>query len=263
MLATEVWAEISELYRQRHDFDRAIEAWEQTIRLGYRGAPHPRAGIAELLILAGRRQEGDALYDQLLENHPDDVWLRNSAALTYLDVDDFATALQWIDTGLELTMSQGDRLGLLGQLCDMRDRTLHALGRSENDDLSRRAAAFVAPPRSTSADTHRSWGEAEPSTEPCANCGARPDLIGWIPAAPQGWATPPPHSAANTQAVSAKVPRNAPCKCGSGKKAKKCCADSPLSSSDSGERICSTKRARREPESGGFLELAQTSAFDR
>ena len=53
VLATEVWTEISDLHRQRQQWDQAIEAWEHAIRLGYRSAPHPRAQIAELLVLAG------------------------------------------------------------------------------------------------------------------------------------------------------------------------------------------------------------------
>lgn len=88
--------------------------------------------------------EGDALYAQLLERFPSDVWLRNSAALTYLDIADWATALWWIDTALELTMNDGDQVRLIDQLVDMRSRALAALGRSGDDNLGRRVAAFCA-----------------------------------------------------------------------------------------------------------------------
>ena len=224
ILATEVWAEISDLHRQRQDWDQAIAAWEQTIRLGYRSAPHPRAQIAELLVHAGRRDEGDALYAQLHDRYPHDVWLPNSAALTYLEVADWTTALWWTDTALELTMNDGDRAQLMAQLSEMRTRALTALGRAGDDDLGRRVATFVAPPRRWSASPVESWGEVEPSLDRCENCGAQPEQIGWIPTdtAQGSWASRTPR-AQTVPAVSTKVPRNAPCPCGSGRKAKRCC----------------------------------------
>lgn len=138
---TEVWTEISEIHRQRGDWDDAIDAREHAIRLGYRSAPHPRAEIAELNILAGRRDIGDMLYRELRDRYPDDVWLYNGAGLTYLDAGDHAAALRWIDDALELTMADGDQVGLVGQLSDMRDRALRALGRDTHDELARRVEA--------------------------------------------------------------------------------------------------------------------------
>lgn len=224
VLATDVWAEISDLHRQRRDWDHAIAAWEQTIQLGYRSRPHPRAQIAELLVLAGRRDEGDALYAQLLDRFPRDVWLRNNAALTYLDVAAWATALWWIDTALDLTMNDGDQVGLIDQLVEMRSRALAALGRRSNDDIGRRAAAFVPSPRSRPAGVGDSWGEIEPSTERCEHCGGQPDHVGWIPTGvnDDSW-TVQSLTGSSFPAVSSKVPRNSSCPCGSGLKAKKCC----------------------------------------
>ncbi|MCC6435981.1 MAG: hypothetical protein IT196_13180 [Acidimicrobiales bacterium] len=209
IVATEVWAEISDLHRQRQDWDLAIAAWEQTIRLGYRSAPHPRAQIAELLVLAGRRDEGDALYAQLHDRYPHDVWLPNSAALTYLDVADWTTALQWTDIALELTINNGDQAQLIGQLSDMRSRALTAMGRAGDDDLGRRIATFVAPPRTRSTSLGESWGEVEPHLERCENCGAQPEQIGWIPTdtAQDFWAPRTP-STNTPPSVTTKVPRN-------------------------------------------------------
>ncbi|MBX7070333.1 MAG: SEC-C metal-binding domain-containing protein [Acidimicrobiales bacterium] len=220
---TEVWTEISEIHRRRGDWDDAIDAWEQAIRLGYRSAPHPRAEIAELNILAGRRDIGDAIYRDLRDRYPDDVWLYNSAGLTYLDVGDHATALAWIDDALELTMSDGDQVGLVGQLSDMRDRALRALGRDTRDDLAGRIEAFVPSPRSWTSRLDQTRGEAEPSMEPCPQCGAAPDHVRWIPTGTDWPSTTSTRNGHGSPASSAKVPRNSPCPCGSGKKAKHCC----------------------------------------
>lgn len=218
---TEVWTEISEIHRRRGNWDGAIDAWEHAIRLGYRSAPHPRAEIAELNILAGRRETGDAVYRELRDRYPDDVWLHNSAGLTYLDVGDHATALAWIDDALEVTMSDGDQVGLVGQLSDMRDRALRALGRDTVDELARRVEAFVPSPRSWTSRLGQTRGEAEPSMDPCPQCGATPDHVRWMPTGTDWTATTP--NGHGSPARSAKVPRNSPCPCGSGKKAKHCC----------------------------------------
>lgn len=221
--ATEVWAEICEIHRRRGNWDEAIDAWEHAIGLGYRSAPHPRAEIAELNILAGRRDVGDRLYRDLRDRYPDDVWLYNSAGLTYLDVGDHATALRWIDDALELTLSDDDQVGLVDQLSDMRNRALRALGRDADDELARRIEAFVPPPRSWTSSLDQTRGETEPSTEPCPNCGATPHHVRWIPAGLDPTAVTSTVTTARLRAMSTKVPRNSPCPCGSGKKAKHCC----------------------------------------
>jgi tetratricopeptide (TPR) repeat protein len=220
VVVTEVWTEISEIHRRRGNWDGAIDAWEHAIRLGYRSAPHPRAEIAELNILAGRRDIGDTLYLELRDRYPDDVWLYNSAGLTYLDIGDHATALRWIDDAVELTLSDGDQVGLVGQLSDMRNRALRALGRETDDALSRRIETFVPSPRSWTSRLDQTRGEAEPSLEPCPQCGATPDHVRWVPTDPDPIATT---STSTLPATSTKVPRNSPCPCGSGKKAKRCC----------------------------------------
>lgn len=221
--ATEVWTEISEIHRQRGDWDGAIDAWEHAIRLGYRSAPHPRAEIAELNILAGRRDIGDRLYRELRDRYPDDVWLYNSAGLTYLDVGDHATAVQWIDDALELTLADGDQVGLVRQLSDMRNRAMQALGRDAGDELARRVETFVPSPRSWTSRLDQTGGETEPSTEPCPRCGATPEHVRWIPAGPDRVAMTSTIGGDRLPVTSAKVPRNSPCPCGSGKKAKHCC----------------------------------------
>jgi tetratricopeptide (TPR) repeat protein len=223
VLVTEVWSEISQIYRQRSEWDLAIDAWEHAIQLGYRGTPHPRAEIAELNLLAGRRADGDAIYQQLVDRYPDDVWLYNSAALTYLDVGDHATALRWIDQALELSIDNGDPVGLVGQLADMRDRALRGLGRDADDELARRVESFVPTAQQWPSRFDETRGEVEPSTEPCSHCGARPERIHWIPAAGDGSNASTSTVIRTLPAASTKVPRNSPCPCGSGKKAKHCC----------------------------------------
>ena len=223
VLVTEVWSEISQIYRQRSEWDRAIDAWEHAIKLGYRGAPHPRAEIAELNILAGRRDDGDAIYQQLVDRYPDDVWLYNSAALTYLDIGDHATALRWIHQALELSLDNGDPVGLVGQLADMRDRALRGLSRDAEDELARRIESFVPTSRQWPSRFDETRGEVEPSTEPCSHCGAILERVHWIATTGDGLTASTPTVTRTLPAASTKVPRNSPCPCGSGKKAKHCC----------------------------------------
>jgi len=151
------------------------------------------------------------------------VWLYNSAGLTYLDVGDYATALGWIDDALELTLADGDQVGLVDQLSDMRDRALRALDRDTNDELAHRIEAFVPAPRFWTSRLDQTRGDAEPSMEPCPQCGATPDHVRRLPTDTVWAATTPTPTSAQLPLKSTKVARNAPCPCGSGKKAKHCC----------------------------------------
>ena len=139
--ATEVWAENSDLHQQRRNWDQAIAvAWKQTMQLGYRSAPHPRRPDRR----AARARRTPRRRRRPLHPAPRPLPTRRVASeqrrLTYLAVADWATALWWIDTALELTMNDGDRTQLIEQLAEMRTRALSAVGRDDNDDLGRRVA---------------------------------------------------------------------------------------------------------------------------
>lgn len=76
--------------------------------VGYRCQPLPECDIAELHLLAGRREECDRLYAEVRERTPLDVWLYNHAGTTYQVAGDHKEALHWLTEGLELAMRTGD-----------------------------------------------------------------------------------------------------------------------------------------------------------
>ena len=104
-------------------------------------APHPRANVAEVLVRAGRRGGGEAIYADLHRQCPEDIWLRNSAGLTYAEVGDHASALTWLDEGVAMALADGDAEHILDQLNGQRNRSRESLGLGP-DDLASRAAAF-------------------------------------------------------------------------------------------------------------------------
>lgn len=221
----ELWEQLAQARYRQGRLDEAIEAWEEAIAAGYRSAPHPRANIAELLVEAGRRDEGDALYARLRAECGGDVWLYNSAGFVYARVGDHDEALRWIDAGIEVALDTGDPEQIFDQLTDMRESSLHVLGRDSNDELAQRIAGFEPPP--PRYQSGESYGEAEISDEPCGHCGWNPDeerasrvsLCG-VEAIARVLDRP----RLRQQPVrSDKVGRNAPCPCGSGRKSKRCC----------------------------------------
>lgn len=224
----ELWGELAEAYRSRARFDEAIDAWEQGIVAGYRSVPHPRANVAELLVESGRRAEADALFASLRRECAGDVWLYNSAGFAYSYAGDDEEALRWLDAGIELALETGDPEELLGQLVDMRERSLKALGRDVDDDLAGRVESFERPPGTRrSASEH--FGGTEPEPARCDHCG-------WDPDEERATRTPIKEVEALAAALRStrgskmrqqpvtreKVGRNQLCPCGSGRKHKHC-----------------------------------------
>lgn len=74
----EILDNIYEVLRRVGSYDDAITAKREAIAAGYRSVPHPEADIAECLLAAGRSDEALALFAELRERDPDDVWLFNS-----------------------------------------------------------------------------------------------------------------------------------------------------------------------------------------
>jgi tetratricopeptide (TPR) repeat protein len=141
----ELFSELGGCYRSAGRYGEAIDAWEQAIAVGYRSVPHPRAEIAELLLAAGRRGEADALFAQLRDQCRDDVWLYNSAGLSYAECGDHAEAVHWLYDGINLALETGDPEQVLGQLMEFRHASLKALDRDPDDELGQRVAAFERP----------------------------------------------------------------------------------------------------------------------
>ena len=224
----ELWSELAEAYRSQARFDKAIDAWEQGISAGYRSVPHPRANIAELLLESRRRPEADTLFASLRRECAGDVWLYNSAGFAYAHAGDDEEALRWLDAGIELALETGDPEELLGQLVDMRERSLEALGRDVDDDLAGRVESFERPP-GTHRPASEDFGGTEPERARCDHCGWGPDEeravqmpikeVEALAAALRGTSG----SNLRQQPVTReKVGRNQLCPCGSGRKHKHC-----------------------------------------
>jgi tetratricopeptide (TPR) repeat protein len=184
----EVWEDLGHALRSLGRFEEAIEARRSAIAAGYQSDPDPEAEIAELLLELGRRDEADRLYAELRRRDPDDVWLSNSAAWMYAAVGDHETALTWLDAGIELAMEFGDADHVLDQLTDMRRRSLAALGRSPDDEVTARAEAFLDHPQPAVRTRPRKSFVVPDEPTSCAHCGwdagAEPQ-DGWWEAEPE------------------------------------------------------------------------------
>jgi len=188
----DVLHEIHQLLRRLRRFDEAIQAKRDAIAAGYRSNPDPEADIAETLVEAGRREEADALYAELLGRNPDDVWLYNSAGYIYGGVDD-AESLRWILSGIEVAISTGDYDQVIGQLLGMAREQWDVLGQSADDELIGSVESFqqswVRPPRRPT--TTRADGPPEPAVRRCTYCGFDPDTPPQPAAAPAPSGPPP------------------------------------------------------------------------
>ena len=143
---SELFEELSEAYGAVGRYEDALEAMERAITAGYEGEPDPRCRLAELHLRFGHPEPAHAIFAQVKTETPDDVWLYNNAGLEYRHSGDFERALGWLDDGLELALRTGDPERLVGQLRDVRQGCLDALGRT-SDDLQRRATEFEPPAR--------------------------------------------------------------------------------------------------------------------
>ncbi|MFP3883602.1 MAG: SEC-C metal-binding domain-containing protein [Actinomycetota bacterium] len=167
--------EIHQLLRKLGRYDEAIEAKRAAIDAGYRSNPDPEADIAETLMAAGRRDEADALYAELRQRDPEDVWLYNSAAFAYQEVDD-REALRWLLDGIEVAIETGDPDQVIGQLLDLTEDAWDRLGEAPDTELVARVKEFQMTWRRPS---YRPRFPIEPASweelARCRHCGFDPD----------------------------------------------------------------------------------------
>lgn len=167
--------EIHQLLRKLRRYDEAIEAKRAAIDAGYRSYPDPEADIAETLVAAGRRDEADALYAALRQRDPEDVWLYNSAAFAYQEVDD-REALRWLLDGIEVAIETGDPDQVIGQLLDLTEDAWDRLGETRDAELVTRVKAFQKnwrrPPHRRQFASEPAWWE---KLDRCGHCGFDPD----------------------------------------------------------------------------------------
>lgn len=169
----EVLDEIYQVLRRASRWDEAIAAKREAIAAGYRSRPDPEADIAECLLAAGRRVEADELYAVLRERDPDEVWLYNSAAYSYTDVDDLA-ALQWSLDGIDLALTTGAPDQVVTQLLECADRSWAALGLPADAEVIARVETFCEAWKPI-ADRH-CWADTDPHVgRRCGYCGYDPN----------------------------------------------------------------------------------------
>jgi tetratricopeptide (TPR) repeat protein len=228
LFVPELWEQLADAYRTQRRFDEAIEAWEQAIVAGYRSVPHPRANVADILLAAGRRAEADALFEALRQECAGDIWLYNAAGWAYSDAGDDEEALRWLEAGIELALATGDTENLLGQLVELRERSLESLGRDVDDDLARRAGVHERQPGRHRPLTE-DFGGVEPELGRCDHCGWDPDEeratrmpITEAEAFAAALRSTGPRPSRPPPAAREKIGRNEPCPCGSGSKYKHC-----------------------------------------
>jgi len=229
----ELHRELGETLSRLTRYDESLEAWEAAIAAGDRGLPHPRTNVAEVLLRAGRREEADNIFADLGRQCPDDIWLYNAAGYAYAWAGEDAAALPWLEQGIAMALADDDRDGILHQLDEARTRCRESLG-LRDDELTARVAAFVRPDhRSGSSFSHSNtemYGEAHPNRSPCGHCGWDPsheppvemhlDELEWLA---DNLHRRPTTVEPQAPIRAAKVGRNSPCPCGSGRKYKLCC----------------------------------------
>jgi tetratricopeptide (TPR) repeat protein len=231
----EIFRTLAETLTRLERYDESLEALEAAIAAGARGLPHPRTDVAEVLLRAGRRAEADALFTELRRQCPDDIWLYNAAGYAYAWAGEDAAALPWLEQGIGMALADGDREGILHQLDEARTRCREGLGLPA-DELTAQVAAFERPDHRPGSSAYHPetemYGEAHPNRAPCGHCGWDPatdspvemhlDELEWLADNLHGR----PVTAIETSQAPlrvAKVGRNAPCPCGSGRKYKHCC----------------------------------------
>ena len=176
VVAYEVWDELHEVHKQAGDYDAAIAARQEAVRLGYRSVPDPDADIAECHLRAGRRREADALFDDLRGRSPEDVWLYNAAGFSYALASDPAEAARWFRQGIDVALATGDPDQVVAQLLEGLEDAWADLGQAPEPELEERVTAFTemwAPPSRVAPDP---WDDAPLDEDrSCGYCGYDPD----------------------------------------------------------------------------------------
>lgn len=176
VVAYEVWNDIHEIHKQAGDYDAAIAAKQEAVRVGYRSVPDPDADIAECHLRAGRRAEADALFADLRARTPDDVWLYNAAGFSYSWASDPAEAARWFRDGIDVAFRTGDPHQVLFQLLEGLEHAWAALGQAPESALKDRVEEFAEAWEPPSGGAGARWDDLPPDEDrPCGYCGYEPD----------------------------------------------------------------------------------------
>lgn len=217
VVAYEVWDDIHEIHKQAGDYDAAIAAKQEAVRVGYRSVPDPDADIAECHLRAGRRAEADALFADLRARTPDDVWLYNAAGYSYAWISDPAEAARWFRHGIDVALRTGDPDQVVIQLLEGLEDAWAALGQAPEPGLKERVEAFTETWERPSGSPHVVFDDDLPPhvDRPCEYCGYEPDRT-WVERQEQRrtnrWALEEemPEAAARVEALPTPAPHRPP-----------------------------------------------------
>ena len=139
--------ELAYAYEQLGRFDEAIDAMRAAVAAGWDGElddhPSAQALIADLLLRAGREQEGDEAWAQAEREDPRNPWVHSAASDAYTRVGLYRKALPFQTKGLELALAAGEEEGeLTWHLTGERGQTMDALGLAP-DELQLRAEELI------------------------------------------------------------------------------------------------------------------------
>ncbi|MDQ6614143.1 MAG: SEC-C metal-binding domain-containing protein [Actinomycetota bacterium] len=176
VVAYEAWDDIHEIHKQAGDYDAAIAAKQEAVRVGYQSVPDPDADIAECHLRAGRRAEADALFADVKARTPDDVWLYNAAGFSYAWASDPAEAARWFREGIDVALRTGDADQVVFQLLEGLEGAWTAAGQAPEPGLKDRAEAFAEAWEPPSGGARTRWDDLPPHEDrPCGYCGYDPD----------------------------------------------------------------------------------------
>lgn len=173
LFTADIRDELHQLHRSAGRYDEAIAAKRDAIADGYDSVPDPEADIAEMLIEAGRLDEGAALFATLRERAPDDVWLSNSAAWVYGRQQHHTESLRWALEGIDLALRTGDPDQVVMQLVELAEAAWTDLDVPHDKALIADVEGFVAAwtrPRRSGFDP-----TPLPEEPACDHCGYDPD----------------------------------------------------------------------------------------
>lgn len=170
----EILEEIHQTWRRAGRYEDAIAAKRDAIAAGYWSVPDPETDIAECLLASGRRDEADALFAELRERDPEDVWLYNAAAYSYGEVD-ARESLRWALSGIDVALDTGDPDQVVVQLIECAEAAWESVGEPADQELIETVETFCenwTPPRRSGPR----FGDAPPSEDrPCGHCSYQPD----------------------------------------------------------------------------------------
>ena len=101
-------------------YDESIAAFERALQLGWDVVPDGRCEIARVLLLAGRHEDGDALWTELRANDLGVVWTLNAGGLAYTEVGRDEEAVEWLAEGLRVAIGRDDPEHVVDQMSDAR-----------------------------------------------------------------------------------------------------------------------------------------------